>query len=96
MKVRAWLLKKLSDGLARAGNEIAGELKHKVAHGSHEMGALCTLGQVLSCIRGELMTMHRRNDLKSKGKCNMVLLFLGLIALGVVSLVEGEPHSKPP
>ena len=30
------------------------------------------------------MTMHRKNNLKSKGKCNMVLLFLGLIALGVV------------
>ena len=39
MKVRGWLLKELSDGLARAGNEIAGELKHKVAHGCHETGA---------------------------------------------------------
>ena len=43
------------------------------------------------------MTMHRKNNLKSKGKCNMVLLFLGVIALGVVcACVEGEPHSKPP
>ena len=36
--MKQWL-KVLSDGLKNAGNEIAGELKHKAAHGAHELAA---------------------------------------------------------
>ena len=46
------------------------------------------------------MTMHRRNNLKSKGKCNMALLFWGLIALGVacswwrMNLILNHPEQE--
>ena len=44
--------------------------------------------------------MHRRNNLKSKGKCNMALLFWGLIALVVacswwrMNLILNHPEQE--
>jgi len=75
MKMRKWL-KDLSDGLKNAGNEMAGELKHMGAHGAHEFASALLGGSAYVLYPREVMMIHRKNNLKSKGRCEMVTLCL--------------------